>query len=118
MLLLVNGKQGSEQINNRAMHEKLQQQIADKINRRSFLAKASLGLGSLALGSLLGPQKLFSSDNPGGILNAPHIPPKAKRVVYLFQSGGPSQLELFDYKPLLREMHGKDLPDSVRKGSA
>lgn len=98
------------------MGEKIEQLIADKLNRRSFLVKASLGLGSLALGSMLGPQKLLSGDNPGGILNAPHIPPKAKRVVYLFQSGGPSQLEMFDYKPLLEKMHGKDLPDSVRKG--
>jgi hypothetical protein len=98
------------------MYEKLAQQVADKLNRRSFLAKASLGLGSLALGSLLGPQKLLSNDDPGGILKAPHIPPKAKRIVYLFQSGGPSQLELFDYKPTLEKMHGKNLPDSVRKG--
>ncbi|MDO1451176.1 DUF1501 domain-containing protein [Rhodocytophaga aerolata] len=98
------------------MYEKLAQQVADKLNRRSFLAKASLGLGSLALGSLLGPQKLLSNDDPGGILKAPHIPPKAKRIVYLFQSGGPSQLELFDYKPMLQKMHGQELPDSVRKG--
>jgi hypothetical protein len=98
------------------MYEKLAQQVTDKLNRRSFLAKASLGLGTLALGSLLGPQKLLSNDDPGGILKAPHIPPKAKRIVYLFQSGGPSQLELFDYKPLLQKMHGQELPDSVRKG--
>jgi hypothetical protein len=98
------------------MKENTAQAIADTLNRRSFLAKASMGLGTLALGSLLGPQKLFSGDDPRGILKAPHIPPKAKRVVYLFQSGGPSQLELFDYKPMLQKMHGQDLPDSVRKG--
>ena len=51
-----------------------------------------------------------------GVLAAPHHPPKAKRVIYLFMSGGPSQLDLFDYKPLLNEMNGQDLPDSVREG--
>jgi hypothetical protein len=92
-------------------------QIYNTLNRRNFLLKASMGIGSLALGSLLNPQKLFSADDTGeGILKAPHIPPKAKRVVYLFQSGGPSQLELFDHKPLLQKMHGQQLPDSVRKG--
>ncbi|QHT66297.1 DUF1501 domain-containing protein [Rhodocytophaga rosea] len=92
-------------------------QLFNTLNRRNFLLKASMGIGSLALGSLLNPQKLFSADDTGeGILRAPHIPPKAKRVVYLFQSGGPSQLELFDHKPLLQKMHGQQLPDSVRKG--
>lgn len=105
---------------------KHEQQLADALNRRAFLAKASLGLGSLALGSLLYPGRLFSAGNPalapapapelGGILGAPHRVPKARRVVYLFQSGGPSQLELFDYKPMLEKMHGQDLPASVRKG--
>ena len=105
---------------------KHEQQLADALNRRAFLTKASLGLGSLALGSLLYPGRLFSAGNPGlspvpapesgGILGAPHRVPKARRVVYLFQSGGPSQLELFDYKPMLEKMHGQDLPASVRKG--
>ena len=52
----------------------------------------------------------------GGILRAYHVPPKAKRVIYLFMSGGPSQLDLFDYKPLLNKMNGQDLPESVRMG--
>ena len=52
----------------------------------------------------------------GGVLKAFHFPPKAKRVIYLFMSGGPSQLDLFDYKPLLNQMNGKDLPESVRMG--
>ena len=100
------------------MKEDINQKIAHTINRRTFLSTASLGLGSLALGSLVNPQKLFASGGPetGGILKAPHMPPKAKRVVYLFQSGGPSQFEMFDYKPMLEKMHGQDLPDSVRKG--
>jgi len=106
------------------MNDKINQLIADATNRRSFLGKASLGLGSLALGSLLNPGRLFSAGNPPAPTQAanllttagPHYAPKAKRVVYLFQSGGPSQLELFDYKPMLEKMHGQDLPASVRKG--
>ena len=101
-------------------------QLADLLNRRAFLAKASLGLGGLALGSLLFPENLFSTprakamsaaaDEGGGVLGAPHFVPKVKRVVYLCQSGGPSQLELFDYKPMLEKMHGQNLPESVRRG--
>jgi hypothetical protein len=100
------------------MKEEIKQIIASTINRRTFLSTASLGLGSLALGSLINPQTLFGGGAPqgGGFLKAPHIAPKAKRVVYLFQSGGPSQLEMFDYKPMLQKMHGQDLPASVRKG--
>ena len=87
-------------------------------NRRHFLKKLGLGVGGLALGSMLDP---FSSavEAPGSPLagmNLPHFAPKAKRVIYLFQSGGPSQLELFDYKPLLHKLRGQDLPDSVRQG--
>lgn len=87
------------------------------IDRRRFLTKTSLGLGSVALASLLGSGKLFGgtrASEGGGILGSPHFIPKAKRVIYLFQSGGPSQLDLFDYKPLLRERFGTELPASVR----
>ena len=87
-------------------------------NRRHFLKKAGLGIGGLAAASLLDPFSSFGNTNqlnPTG-LNLPHFAPKAKRVIYLFQSGGPSQLELFDYKPLLDKMRGQDLPDSVRQG--
>ncbi|MFD1142259.1 DUF1501 domain-containing protein [Larkinella insperata] len=97
------------------MNEKLAQSLADTFNRRSFLNKASWGLGTLALGSLLPSSGLFSSPAER-IDTVPHRAPKAKRVVYLFQSGGPSQLEMFDYKPHLAKMHGQDLPESVRKG--
>jgi hypothetical protein len=91
------------------------------INRRTFFSKLSTGIGSLALGSLMIPNLLSScagaseEEETAGI-GRPHFAPKAKRVIYLFQSGAPSQLESFDYKPLLREMHGKDLPASVRMG--
>ena len=59
---------------------------------------------------------LTQKNNLQGILDAPHFAPKAKRVIYLFQSGGPSQLELFDYKPLLNQRRGEDLPESIRNG--
>ena len=91
------------------------------IDRRDFLSKTSLGLGSVALASLLNPTKLLGSPasvNGGsnGVLDRLHFAPKAKRVIYLFQSGGPSQLELFDYKPTLQERVGQELPESVRGG--
>src|SRR6202790_5115535 len=87
------------------------------INRRRFLSSLSLGIGSVALGSLLIPD-LFSgigSDNEADFVpGIPNFAPKAKRVIYLFQDGAPSQLESFDYKPKLREMMGQELPPSVR----
>ena len=89
------------------------------VTRRHFLGKAAVGIGSLALGSLVLP-KLFKKggmvdDGPLG-LGMTHFAPKAKRVIYLFQNGAPSQLESFDYKPLLRERQGEDLPASIRMG--
>ncbi len=90
-----------------------------RINRRHFLSKASLGIGSLALGSLFGcntSNKNTMLSETGALLKAPHFAPKAKRIIYLFQSGGPSQIDLFDYKPLLMKMRGEDLPDSIRQG--
>ncbi|HRE51756.1 MAG TPA: DUF1501 domain-containing protein [Flavitalea sp.] len=88
------------------------------INRRRFLSRLSLGVGSVALGSLLLPDlfKGAGGELESGMTGLPHFAPKAKRVIYLFQNGAPSQLDLFDYKPLLNKMHGEDLPDSVRKG--
>ncbi|HAV14142.1 MAG TPA: sulfatase [Opitutae bacterium] len=85
------------------------------VSRREFLNRVGLGLGGIALSQLLGSNSLqASSDTP--FLSAPHFVPKAKRVIFLFQSGGPSQLDLFDYKPLLNERHGEQLPESVRQG--
>ncbi len=83
------------------------------INRRHFLGRAATGLGSIALASMLGRARPRSID---GLPGLPHFTPKAKRVIYLFQSGAPSQMELFDYKPRLAELHGTELPDSVRGG--
>ncbi len=97
-----------------------------KWDRRNFLVKTTLGLGALAFSSLAG-KTLFGKTEPVAgatsdtleeeILRAiPHLVPKAKRVVYLCMSGGPSQIETFDYKPGLAGMFGQDLPESVRKG--
>lgn len=88
------------------------------INRRHFLGKLSLGIGSVALGSLLMPDLLSGSGELGAGLpiGLQHFASKAKRVIYLFQNGAPSQLETFDYKPKLREMYGQDLPASIRNG--
>lgn len=88
------------------------------INRRKFLSRLSIGVGSAALGSLLIPG-LFdagSEDEAGFVPGIPHFAPKAKRVIYLFQNGAPSQLESFDYKPTLNKMMGQDLPESIRQG--
>lgn len=83
-----------------------------RINRRHFFSKTATGLGSMALGSLLNPS-LFAS-NPAQPF--PNFAPKAKRVIYLFQSGAPSQMDLFDWKPEMRKMYDTDLPDSIRQG--
>jgi hypothetical protein len=86
--------------------------IQDRLNRRVFLHNTLLGLGGLALRTLLpgGAPLSWGGGQPG----LPHFAPRARRVIYLFQSGAPSQLELFDYKPKLREMFGQELPASVR----
>lgn len=85
------------------------------MSRRSFLNRFGMGLGGMALGTLLS-----GSDAPASadaeLLGHPHFPARAKRIIYLFQSGGPSQMDLFDYKPLLNERNGEELPDSVRGG--
>src|SRR5688500_3382302 len=88
------------------------------INRRKFLTKLSIGLGTAALGSLLIPDLFTKPEEQENafIPGIPHFAPKAKRVIYLFQNGAPSQLETFDYKPLLNKMVGQDLPESIRKG--
>lgn len=81
--------------------------------RRRFLAGAGLGLGMTALGTLLADDGASSSV---GLQGLPHFVSRAKRVIYLFQSGAPSQLELFDFKPELLKRRGEELPDSIRQG--
>ena len=95
--------------------------LTPNYSRRDFLTRTSLGMGAIALGSLINPTTAFSApfgevDPIKGILGTPHFAPKAKRIIYLFQSGAPSQLETFDYKPLLRERNGEELPASIRGG--
>lgn len=83
----------------------------DQITRRHFFGKAATGVGTAALASLLGRDAAGSSALP-----LSHFAPKAKRVIWMFQSGAPSQMDLFDYKPKLAEFHKQELPDSIRMG--
>ncbi len=84
-------------------------------NRRQFFSRTSAGIGGMALAQLLGGSDSAMADT-GGVLPSTHFPATAKRVIYLFMSGGPSQLDLFDYKPVLNEQNGQELPDSIRGG--
>jgi hypothetical protein len=87
--------------------------------RRAFLGRAGLGLGSIALASLLNPRVLRAGDTAArwaGVLNPPHHRPRVKRVIYLYMAGGPSHLETLDYKPKLAAMHGQPMPESFTKG--
>ena len=92
--------------------------------RRQLFGLSAKGIGIAALGSLLGPQVLMAAQGPQdsrdpkthGLTGLPHFAPRAKRVIFLHQSGGPSQLETFDYKPRLTELQGTQIPDSVRMG--
>jgi hypothetical protein len=90
------------------------------LSRRQFLNRFGLGLGGVALAHLLNPPRAAgaaaAAQGLRGVLGRPHFAPKAKRVIYLFMAGGPSQLETFDYKPLLNQRNGEDLPESVRMG--
>lgn len=88
------------------------------ITRREFFSKMAVGAGAMAFGDLLMRDGLAAAENPleYGQMGAPHIAPKAKRVIYLFQNGGPSQIDMFDYKPGLKDKFDLDLPDSIRQG--
>src|SRR5438105_1121122 len=90
------------------------------IRRRTFLGNGIAGVGLVALNSLLNPRLLASTEAaPGrwrGVVDPLHHPAKAKRVIFLYQAGGPSHLETLDYKPKLAEMHGKGMPESFTKG--
>lgn len=87
-------------------------------SRRQFLNSFGMGLGSIALADLINPVKAFANKptTADGVMKNFHFAPKAKRVIFLFQSGGPSQMDMFDYKPILNKLHGTQLPDEVRKG--
>ncbi len=88
-------------------------EFSQQFNRRHFLTRTTLGLGAMALGSLWKSQAEAAHSMRGAL---PQFAPKAKRIIYLFQSGAPSQLDLFDYKPALEKQRGVDLPNSIRMG--
>src|SRR5262245_851276 len=106
--------------------------IAQEVNRRLFLSRAGIGLGTLALRELLhldgkpawagaavngpSPSRPVRAGELPGLPDLPHFAPKATRIIYLFQSGAPSQMDLFDHKPAIRERRGMELPASVRMG--
>jgi len=83
-------------------------------SRRYFLSHGKNVLGGAALATLLGRSMGGEADGDGAVKT--HFPPKAKRVIYLHMVGGPAQMDLFDYKPVMQKWYDKDLPDSVRMG--
>ena len=88
-----------------------------ELTRRHLFGRCATGIGVAALGSLLGEDAAAAAAaGKHGLGPVPELAPRAKRVIYLFQSGGPSQMDLFDYKPTLKDHFGKELPDSVRMG--
>ncbi|HET6248862.1 MAG TPA: DUF1501 domain-containing protein [Tepidisphaeraceae bacterium] len=101
--------------------------LQDAMNRRTFLSRTAAGIGSIALASLMSESsrgavsELLAGqpkpvDHSLGLPGFPNFPGKAKRVIFLFQAGGPSQMDMFDYKPGLAKLRGKDLPASIRMG--
>ena len=85
--------------------------------RRQFFAQGARGLGGLALASLLSEAAPARNEKVTGALpGLPHFAPKAKRAIYLHMVGAPPQHDLFDYKPLMKDMFDKDLPESIRNG--
>ncbi len=93
----------------------------EEVTRRHFFSKCALGLGGIALGALLSENKIFAGEQKFQLVNPlepkrPHVPAKAKNIIYLFMAGGPSQLELFDYKPELVKYNGQPIPKSYIEG--
>src|SRR6187397_2275680 len=88
------------------------------LSRRAFLARSAGGIAATALTSLLSPEMLLGAapTTVPGTLGVTHFAPKAKRIIYLCQSGAPSQIELFDYKPNLDKLRGTELPGTIRMG--
>jgi hypothetical protein len=98
-----------------------EQEFKLHLTRRQFFSRNAAGIGGMALASLLNPDLFGATNNSsetktGGLPGLPHFAPKAKRVIYLHQSGAPSQIDLFDYKPALKKLQGSELPDTVRNG--
>src|SRR5689334_14499589 len=86
-----------------------------RVTRRALFGRSASGIGAVALASLVAKDRVAqATPPPGGALNP--FAPRAKRIIYLFQNGAPSHVDLFDYKPKLKEMHGQQIPDSVQQG--
>src|SRR5262245_13066479 len=102
--------------NDRPMIDFHRENIA-RVTRRQFFGSATSGVGMAALATLMGGGSARGADRArgeSGLPGLPHFAPKAKRVVILWQGGGPSHVDLFDPKPVMRAMAGKDIPDGVR----
>jgi hypothetical protein len=95
-------------------------QVQQQLTRRALFGRSASGIGAAALTSLLGSDSSSASPQEkgriGGLPGLPHFAPKAKRVIYLFQNGAPTHVDLFDWKPQLKEMHGKPVPEEYVKG--
>src|SRR5438067_793271 len=97
------------------MHHLDQQKL--RLARRAFLGQSTAGVGAMALASLLqAAEKPVAIERWPGVIRPLHRPRKAKRVIHLYMSGGPSHLETLDYKPALAKMHGQPMPESFTKG--
>src|SRR6266446_2903091 len=96
-----------------------EQRLLQFETRRHFFSRCGVGVGKIALASMLGGRMMSAATakavNPNSP-KPPHFPPKVKNVIYLFMAGGPSQLEMFDYKPKLREYDGQPIPQSLVQG--
>ncbi len=95
------------------------QEYFQALTRRHFFKAGAMGLGTAALATLM-PDRMLCNEPAtsasGGLPGLPHFAPKAKRAIYLFMNGGPSQMDLFDYKPVMERYYDRDLPDSIRRG--
>jgi len=98
--------------NTHALPDVLKEHIS-AVTRRHFFGQAGLGLGTAAVTSLFPHSTCGAADGLSGL---PHFAPRAKRAIYLFMAGAPCQVDMFDYKPKMKEMYDQDLPDSVRQG--
>src|SRR5213593_2094382 len=101
--------------------QEIRHEIATFITRRWFFRQCGVGLGSIALASLLGAEKALGKSAGPSVVNPlapkqPHFKPKVKRVIYLFMGGAPSQIDLFDYKPSLKKYDGQPVPKEVVMG--
>lgn len=103
-------------VSNAIMTPTFETQLQDTLNRRVFLRNSTSFLGLSALAGMLPGKRLAAEDAPLGLPGFPNFPAKAKRIIYLFQSGAPSQMDLFDPKPAIRDRRGEDLPGTIRQG--